>query len=116
MCLIFLAVKMYFFLNDRLIAYDIIDNGTHRPYRLRYSQALARGNTPVFTGGGFLDVPTDDTPVTGRRLGRNIYIWYENSLISHSSRSCGVFKFAGIYAEAYAEAAICAKKVAKTSM
>ena len=76
----FTAAKMIFFLNDRLIAYDIIDDGTLRPYRMRYSQALARGNTPVFTAGGYLDIPTDDTPVTGRRLGRDIYLWYENSI------------------------------------
>jgi len=78
---VFSGVKMYFYLNDRMIAYDIVDNtGDHKPYRMRYSQTLARGNTPVFTGGGYLDVPTDDTPVTGRRLGRYIYIWYEKSL------------------------------------
>jgi hypothetical protein len=76
----FTGVKMLFHLNDRLLAYDIVDQTVHKPYRLRYSQTLARGNTPVFTDGGYLDVPTDDTPVTGRRIGRYVYIWHEHSL------------------------------------
>ena len=78
----FTGVKMLFYLNDRLLCYDIVDQTYHKPYRCRYSQTLARGNTPVFTDGGYLDVPTDDTPVTGRRLGRYVYIWYQNSLWS----------------------------------
>ena len=74
------AYNMLFHLNDRLLAYDIVEDGDHKAYRLRYTQALARGNTPVFTDGYYLDVPTDDTPVTGRRLGRYVYLWHEHSL------------------------------------
>jgi len=74
------TVQQLYHLNDRLLAYNIVDDGQSKPFRLRYSQTLARGNTPVFTAGNFLDVPTDDSPVTGRRLGRNIYLWHDKSL------------------------------------
>ena len=74
------AAHMLFLLNDRFLCYDVVEAGVHRPYRLRYSQALAYGNTPVFTGGFFLDVRTDDKPVTGRKLGRYVYLWHDKSL------------------------------------
>ena len=74
------SYKQLYHLNDRLLAYDIAENTTRKRYRLRYSQPLVRGNTPVFTDDYYLDVPTDDIPVTGRRLGRYIYLWHDESL------------------------------------
>ena len=74
------TVQQLYHLSDRILAYNIVDDGQSKPFRLRYSQTLARGNTPVFTAGNYLDVPTDDKPVTGRRLGRYIYLWHEQSL------------------------------------
>lgn len=74
------SVGMMFGLVDRMIVLDIIEGGVHRPYRIRYSQALTRGLTPSFTDGNYLDFPTDDTPITGRQIGKYIYVWFEKSL------------------------------------
>ena len=74
------SVGMMFDISDRMVVLDIIEGGVHRPYRIRYSQTLARGNTPSFTDGNYLDFPTDDQPVTGRKIGRYIYVWFNNSL------------------------------------
>lgn len=74
------TVNMLFHLADRLMCYDVTEGGVYRPYRLRYSQALAVGNTPVWTDGYYLDIPTDDFPVCGRRLGKYVYIWHRKSL------------------------------------
>lgn len=81
------TAHMLFFLSDRFLAFDIVDDGTYRPYRLRYSQTLAWGETPSFQDGNYLDVQSDDKPVAGMRLGRYIYIWFEKSL--HMLRPSG---------------------------
>ena len=74
------SVAMMFGLSDRMVVINITEDAVHRPYRIRYSQTLARGTAPSFTDGNYLDFPTDDMPVTGKQLGRFIYVWFKNSL------------------------------------
>jgi len=74
------TARILFHMSDRLLAYDIIEDGDHMPFRLRYTDTFARGNTPTFSAGHYIDVPTDDKPVTGRKLGRNLYLWHEKTL------------------------------------
>ena len=74
------SCKQMFALSDRLIMWDIVEDGTSLQHRLRFSQGLTRNSVPIFTDDNFLDIPTDDRPVTGRVLGRNLYLWFEHSL------------------------------------